>query len=161
MSRANNEVQARTKVVSVTGGFVYAAFISYSRTDKVIAERFQKPLERFLIPRKIRKQGDGSSRVPRRIVPVFRDISDSRVSSDLDEAVRDAMDKSAFLIVLSSPASAASKWVGKEIAHFVETGRSDRIIPVLVEGEAAMQCPTEPNGAIHPLLPLPKSDAAP
>lgn len=161
MSRARNEGQPRTTVASATEGFVYAAFISYSRTDKVIAERFQRSLERFHIPRTIRRQSEGSSRVPRRMVPVFRDISDGRVSPDLEEAVCDAMDKSAFLIVLCSQASATSKWVGREIEHFVSSGRSDRIIPVLVDGEPATQRPTEPHGAVHPLLPLPKSGGAP
>lgn len=157
-ARALGTTAARAYVLD---GFVYAAFISYSRADKVIAEGFQGSLERFRIPRTLRDRGDGGVRLPRRLVPVFRDISDGRASPDLNEAIRDALDKSAFLIVLCSPFSAESDWVAKEIDHFIRAGRHDRIIPVLVDGDAVVRDSTRPDGALNPSLSLLPSGGTP
>jgi hypothetical protein len=51
-------------------GFLYDAFISYSRRDLDASDKIEPDLESFPLPREIRK------RLGRRNLNVFRDISD-------------------------------------------------------------------------------------
>ena len=44
------------------------------------------------------------------------------------------LEQSKYLLVICSPRSAQSPWVGAEIDTFVEMGRRDHIIPIIVEG---------------------------
>lgn len=64
---------------------------------------------------------------------VFRYRSDLNTVS-LNEGLSRELDDARWLIVVCSPNSAKSVWVGKEIQHFIDTGRSDRILPFIVSG---------------------------
>ena len=53
------------------------------------------------------------------------------------------MQDSRFLIVLCSPAAAKSEWVNREVQHFIDMGRADRIIPFVVAGAPNASNPDE------------------
>ena len=112
-------------------GFEYYAFISYKREDEKWAKWLQNKLENYRLPSVIRKE---IPRLPKQIRPVFRDKTDLGVGI-LADSLRKELEHSQYLIVICSPQSAKSEWVGKEIATFVEMGRTNRIIPFVVEGE--------------------------
>jgi len=75
--------------------------------------------------------------VPARIRPVFRDRDDLSSATDLEDSVKQALVNSENLIVICSPASASSRWVGEEIHQFASPGRANRIFCIIVDGEPA------------------------
>lgn len=108
----------------------YSAFISYKREDEKWAEWLQNKLERYHIPLAIRKE---IPRLPKRIKPVFRDKTDLGAGG-LMASLYNELERSHYLIVICSPNSASSEWVGKEINYFRALGREERIIPFIVSG---------------------------
>lgn len=134
----------------------YCVFLSYNRGDGKAAQRVQRWLETYRLPRRLHGGGLAFADDGRRLRPVFRDLDEMRVAPDLNEAVAEAIGASAFMIVLCSPASAKSEWVAREIAMFRARHGDDRILPLLLEGapEAAF-----PPALLHradgwPLVPL-------
>jgi hypothetical protein len=117
----------------------YSAFISYTGADRAIARRLQGRLERYRLPRRLAKQVGFD-----RIKPVFVDRSELRAERDLDDALRDALDRADCLIVLSTPRTPASQWVGREIDVFRELHGDRNILVALFEGES--------DDAFHPRL---------
>lgn len=131
----------------------YAAFISYSSVDRRVGEALQKALEAYTVPAPLRGQDFGRGPVPKRVAPVFRDRWDADASVDLGATLRAALQASDALVVLCSPASACSPWVGEEIREFKRGGRGERIFPVLIEGLPDRFDPERaPRGAFHPGL---------
>ncbi|MDX0574267.1 TIR domain-containing protein [Sinorhizobium medicae] len=131
-------------------GYRYRAFISYSSSDRSVAERLQRSLESYRIPKPLRRSGIHRNE---RISPIFRDRSDLKASADLGQTIREALESSEYLIVLCSPAAANSQWVAREISFFKELGRSDNIIAVIVRGVPAVNDPVrEPQGAFPKAL---------
>ncbi|MDR1347021.1 MAG: toll/interleukin-1 receptor domain-containing protein [Prevotellaceae bacterium] len=119
--------------------YEYYAFISYKREDEKWAKWLQNRLENYRLPAVIRNE---LPRLPKRIRPVFRDKTDLGAGL-LTDSLRTELSKSQYLIVICSPLSAQSKWVGKEIAAFADMGRADRIIPFVVQGEPNSQNPQQ------------------
>lgn len=113
------------------GAYDYYAFISYSHRDKAFARWLQKSLEHSRIPAAIHR---GDSGVTKKISPIFRDDTDLVNHSSLSKDLRNELEKSRFLILICSPASAQSDWVNDEVRTFIELGRTDRIIPVILSG---------------------------
>jgi len=111
-------------------GFEYYAFISYKREDEKWAKWLQNKLESYRLPSVIRKE---IPRLPKRIRPIFRDKTDLGAGM-LTDSLRKELEKSQYLIVICSPQSAKSEWVGKEIDAFIEMGRANHIIPFIAEG---------------------------
>ena len=133
--------------------YQYFAFISYSRKDKQWASWLQQRLESYRLPTHITHKYD---HVPKRITPVFRDQTDL-AGVVLQESLEDALAASRYLIVIASPNSAASEWVGKEIEYFRAHGAENRIIPFIVDGtpfseDAAKECFNEQLRQIVPEL---------
>lgn len=106
------------------------AFISYNHRDMKHAKWLQKKLESYKLPTEIHNEFDDS----KYIRPVFRDQTDLNTGV-LGNVLRDQLEASHFLIVICSPNSAQSEWVSKEVQSFIEWGRIDRIIPLIVEGQ--------------------------
>lgn len=106
------------------------AFISYSHHDMRVARWLQRRLESFKLPAEIHGVRDVRSS-GRYLRPVFRDQSDLNTGILADE-LRKNLEDSKFLIIICSRASASSSWVSAEAQAFVEMGRLDRIIPVMV-----------------------------
>lgn len=106
------------------------AFISYNHKDVKYAKWIQKKLENYKLPSEIHNEFEDS----RFIRPVFRDQTDLNTGV-LANVLRDQLEASKYLIVLCSPNSAKSQWVSNEVKTFIEWGRLDQIIPVIVDGQ--------------------------
>ncbi len=131
----------------------YAAFISYSSLDRARGEALQQALEAFRLPAPLRGRDFGRGPLAKRLGSVFRDRWDADASVDLGAELRAALEASDALIVLCSPASARSRWVGEEILSFKRLGRADRLFPVLIDGlPQAHDAALAPAGAFHPAL---------
>lgn len=105
--------------------YPYDAFISYSRKDEAFAKKLEADLERYRPPRGVTAY--------RRRLNIFRDVQDL-VGNELSDAIIAALLNSKFLIVICSPHSRVSGWVGKEIDEFLRHHEKGRVIPVLVSG---------------------------
>lgn len=110
----------------------YVAFISYSHADERWAKRLQRWLERYRVPKRLRA---GRPELPARLYPVFRDRDDLASANDLSESVQAAMAESGALIVICSPAAAASRWVNEEIRLFRRLHGPRRIFCLMVAGQ--------------------------
>lgn len=110
----------------------YNAFISYKHApeDNVVAEAVHKGLERFHIPRKIRKK-TGMKRISR----IFRDKDELPITSDLSDSISTALADADYLIVICSTNTKESAWVPREIEYFLKNHSKRDIFTVLVNGE--------------------------
>lgn len=104
------------------------AFISYSHRDMAVAKWLQKNLEAFKLPTEVHNDIEAKSRYLR---PIFRDQSDLNTGI-LGDELRKHLEESKFLILICSKNSAQSSWVSDEAKAFVEMGRLDHIIPVVI-----------------------------
>lgn len=122
----------------------YRAFISYSHRDERWARWLHRALERYRIPRRLVGRETASGTVPARLAPVFRDREELPTGTDLGRVVNAALEQSAALIVICSPAAAQSRWVNEEVRAFHRLGRQERIFCLIVagapEGDDAEQC---------------------
>jgi len=112
--------------------YAYYAFISYNHRDSKQAKWIQEKLENFKFPTKLKK--DYGSRIPDSLRPIFRDATDLNAGVLEENLKRELLD-SRFLIVVCSPESAQSEWVNKEVDFFIQNGREDQIIPLIVAGK--------------------------
>lgn len=100
--------------------FRFFAFISYSSLDIEWGKRIQRKLEHYRMPATLCSE-HGWSRTP--INPVFFAPTDIQPGG-LTEELQERLKSSKHLIVICSPNSAKSEWVGKEIAFFHHLGRT-------------------------------------
>ncbi|MTV48849.1 tetratricopeptide repeat protein [Heliobacillus mobilis] len=109
----------------------YNAFISYRHgfPDKIIAARLHRLLETYKVPSALVKKGAWP------ITRIFLDLAELPSSSNLSDDIAYALSQSQFLIVLCSRSTPESEWVAREIETFIELGRAQRILPVIIEGE--------------------------
>ena len=119
--------------------FKYKAFISYSHRDKHWADLIHKALETYRVPKSLVGKSTPRGIVPKTLFPIFRDREELPTSADLGGVIKDALEKSAYLIVICSPRSAQSRWVNEEILNFKRIGKKDRILAIIIDGE--------PNGS--------------
>ena len=113
--------------------YLYDAFISYSHRDLKHARWLQRRLETWRIPRE-----RGEENRPR--LCIFRDQTDL-AGVELQASLEKALRASRYLVVVCSPASAASRWVNEEVRSFQALGRAERIIPFIVDGEPQSELP--------------------
>jgi hypothetical protein len=114
----------------------YTAFISYNSADDKHARWLQRQLESYKLPTMIANESGSvikSYSGNERKMRVFRYVTDL-VSQNLNDGLKEELDRSNYLIVICSPRSAQSEWVGKEIKHFVDTNKAKKIIPFIVDG---------------------------
>ena len=97
----------------------YVAFLSYSHKDRRAAERLHRAVETFAIDKDMVGRKTSVGPVPKTLRPVFRDREDFSGGHTLTEATVAALDASAALIVLCSPAAAASHYVNEEVRLFM------------------------------------------
>jgi WD40 repeat protein len=103
----------------------YAAFVSYSHSADVdLAQALQRGLHRF-------------ARRPfqLRAVHVFRDSENLAASPALWPAIERALTESEFLILMASPQSASSTWVGKELDCWCRNKPAQKILIALTGGD--------------------------
>lgn len=127
MKRENSE-----KDYNNLDSYKYFAFISYNAKDVEWGKRVQRKLEHYRMPATLCSQM-GWKRTP--INPVFfapTDIQPGGLSSEIQERLR----ASKNLIVICTPSSARSEWVGREIEFFHKNlGRTNHIFFFIVEGQ--------------------------
>jgi tetratricopeptide (TPR) repeat protein len=127
----------------------YAAFISYSHTDRRWARWLHRAIETYRLPQALRRARETQAPGSSRLAPVFLDREELSSGSNLADSVRTALVRSETLIVVCSPAAASSRWVDQEIREFKQLGRGERILCLIVAGEpdatarnlpAALEC---------------------
>ena len=108
----------------------YIAFISYRHLplEMATAKKLHKRIERYVIPKDLRKDGRKKPGL------VFRDQDELPISSNLSANIREALDRSQFLIVICTPETAKSPWVLREISYFLEHHDRDHVLAVLAAG---------------------------
>lgn len=117
--------------------YKYFAFISYSSDDRAWAKKLQRNLERYRLPARLQKLHPDA---PKRAYPVFRD--DTHLAGfKVWDALKEELDDSRYLILLCSPNSAASEWVNKEVQYFIDHGKEDKILPLIINGEPYAEDP--------------------
>lgn len=113
------------------GAMRYWAYLSYSHVDEAAATKLHRALESYTLPAAVRKAHD----LPRRLIPIFRDVEELEAAAGLTTRLEHALDESRWLLVLGSPAAAKSKYVNAEIEYFLKKHGPERILCVLAEGE--------------------------
>ena len=89
---------------------VYDAFISYSHAkDKPIAAALQSAIQKL-----------GKPWYRRRALRLFRDDTSLSATPHSWPTIEQALGQSRFFLLLASPEAAASKWVNKEVAYWLE-----------------------------------------
>ncbi len=116
-------------------GFKYWCFISYSQRDRDAARRIQSFLEGYALPSGLAGPVRPPAGLGPRIRPVFLDQTHLSASPQLSDTLKRALEQSANLVVLCSPAAAASAWVEDEVAHFRSLGRAGSVFPLILSGE--------------------------
>ena len=106
----------------------YFAFISYKREDQKWAQWLQERLEHYKLPTNL----NGRTNLPKEIRPVFRDKSELSAGV-LAQEIHTALEQSKYLILICSRNSARSEWVNNEVQTFIDMGRTDMIIPFIIE----------------------------
>ena len=122
----------------------YAAFISYSHTDRKAAQWLHRALETYRLPPGLVREGT----TRKALRPVFLDRSEFPSSSDLAASVRSALEASDFLIVVCSPEAARSRWVNEETRIFKSLGRAPRILALVVAGDPASKAAGASNDCL-------------
>lgn len=131
----------------MTEGQRYAAFISYAHKDARHAAWLHRRLEAFRLPTRLAGKSKGS----RPLRPIFRDRDELSAGADLSAAITGALERADALIVVCSPAAAASIWVDREVAHYRERFGLDRIFALIVDGDPAdSERPCFPPSLIAP-----------
>ncbi|MEX2624740.1 MAG: TIR domain-containing protein [Acidimicrobiia bacterium] len=103
----------------------YDAFLSYSHAaDGLLAPRLQGGLQRFAKPW-----------WKPRAVRVFRDQSSLSANPHLWSSIIEALDASAWFVLLLSEEGANSKWVNREVEYWVAHKDVSRLLPVVTDGE--------------------------
>ena len=110
--------------------FKYFAFISYNAKDTEWGKKLQKKLEHYRMPTTLCSE-HGWKRTP--INPIFFAPTDIRAGG-LSEELQERLNDSQNLIVICSPNSAKSEWVGKEIEYYYNLGRPKNIHFFIVDG---------------------------
>lgn len=110
--------------------YKYFAFISYSTKDTKWGKRLLRKLENYRMPSTMCKE-KGWKRKP--IDPVFFAPYEIQ-PGDLPKELKKRLMVSKNLIVIASPNSAQSDWVGKEISYFHSLGRGNNIHFFIIDG---------------------------
>ena len=129
----------------------YKAFISYRHLplDIQTAKKIHRRIERYVIPKALRKNGE------KKLGYVFRDQDELPISSNLSANIQEALDRAEYLIVICTPETQKSAWVMREISYFIETHDREHVLAVLADGEPSESFPpqlTEVRGENGDLL---------
>lgn len=130
----------------------YRAFISYSHADQAWARWLIRRLETYRVPALLVGKPGAHGPIPARLGAFFRDRDELTASSDLGATIREALSESEFLIVVCSPAAAGSRWVDAEVQAFRDSGRADRVLAFVVDGDPGQ---TGAAGCFPPALVAP------
>lgn len=121
----------------------YAAFISYSHQDRKVAKWLHRAIETYRIPRDLTQDVvndagdvvDASPISPTALRPIFRDDDELGGAAELGPKLEAALAAAEALIVVCSPAAAASEWVDKEIRTFRTMHPDAPVLAVIARGQ--------------------------
>jgi WD40 repeat protein len=104
--------------------YKYKAFLSYRhQTEHTLASALETGLQKFAkpfyLPRGLR---------------IYRDERNQNLTDDLLRDVKAAMDDSEFFILMASPGSRKSKWVPKEVQHWLDNRSLNHFLIVRCDG---------------------------
>src|SRR6202035_1625294 len=106
----------------------YDAFISYSHArDKPIAARLQSTIQKLGKPPWYR----------RRALRLFRDDTSLSATPHLWPMIEQTLGQSRFLILFASPEAAASPWVNKEVAYWLDHKSEYTLLIAVTSGDLA------------------------
>lgn len=114
---------------TLSQGFKYFAFISYTSADFKEAWGLKKKLDSYKLPSVLRKRYN-KKRKP--TCEAFLDKTNIQVG-DLTDELRENLDSSHYLIVVCSPRVLDSDYVGEEIEWFTRNGRENELFTFIVE----------------------------
>lgn len=123
--------------LSSASAFEYDAFISYRTTmlpDALVGEELQKVLESYPIPKSLKQNIVKPKRFQSRL-KIFRDTTDLSAGGNLNEAIKQRLRTSRWLIVICSPNTPLSTYCKDEARYFSEYHGNDRILYLLIKGE--------------------------
>jgi MTH538 TIR-like domain (DUF1863) len=106
--------------------FLYKAFLSYSHeADSALAGELQHSLQQFAKPYYVR-----------RAISVFRDQTDLGANPGLWSRIAEMLDASEYLLLLASPSATQSRWVKREIDHWLTAhgGRPTNVLLMWTDG---------------------------
>jgi hypothetical protein len=115
--------------------FRYIAFLSYSHRDRALAEWLHRELENYRVPKRMIGASTEQGPVPAHLRPIFKDREELSAAGSLSEAITTALGRAPALIVVCSPAAAASPWVNEEVRTFKQLHGHARIFAVIAAGE--------------------------
>src|SRR6516164_8212253 len=117
--------QPAGRAIGRTAPVAYDAFISYSHAkDKPIATALQSVVQKL-----------GKPWYRRRALRIFRDDTSLSATPHLWPSIEQALNQSRYFILLASPEAAASKWVNKEVAHWLDHNTIETLLIGLTDGE--------------------------
>jgi hypothetical protein len=123
---------------------LYDAFISYSHAkDKPVAAALQSAVQKL-----------GKPWYRRRALRVFRDDTSLSATPSLWPTIEGALNQSRYLILLASREAAASPWVNKEVAFWLEHKGPGTLLIALTDGTLAWDQATG-RFVRHDDMPLP------
>lgn len=109
----------------------YCAFISFNSNDASIANWLKRRLDKFNIPAFIKAE----HQIPNKhLKPSFTYLHSSEAGNELRDELEKKLIRSRFLIIICSPNSAQSAICDWEIETFINLGRKDFIIPLVIDG---------------------------
>lgn len=117
--------------------FRYKAFISYSHADEGWAKWLHRALETYRVPRHLVGTTGPCGTVNKRVAPVFRDRDELATATSLSSRLAEALQDSSALIIICSPAAAASRWTDEEVKRYQALGRANRVFCMLVDGDSS------------------------
>ena len=110
VSQISRSRPARADAADGSAPHRYWAYLSYSHRDEADAKWLHAALEKFTVPPALVGRQTANGAIPKSFAPIFRDRQELAASHDLGSRIREALAGSRFLIVLCSPAAAASHW---------------------------------------------------
>ena len=113
----------------------YWAYFSYSHRDEADAKWLHGALEKYRVPPTLVGRPGPHGPSPASFVPIFRDRQELAAAENLERRIREAIERSRFLIILCSPAAAASHWTNQEIVTFKRLHPAGTILAAIVAGE--------------------------
>src|SRR5690606_13035030 len=120
----------------------YRAFLSYSHADEAAVRLLHRRLERYRVPRALRRSA--AAGVPARLHPVFRDRDELASATQLSASIERALDESRALVVVCSPAAARSPWVNAEIRWFRRHHPDRPVLAFVVAGDPGLDPRRDP-----------------
>jgi tetratricopeptide (TPR) repeat protein len=132
---ADRKATPRDSAMAASVPFKYRAFLSYSHRDTGAAKRLHGRLEGFRIDKDLVGRETPMGPIPKQLRPIFRDRHDFDAGRTLAAQTVAALDNSAALILIASPAAAKSNPVNEEVGLFALRHPNRPLIPLIIEGE--------------------------